>query len=202
MAGAEPIYLTKQVLFGFPLGYMFQGLELRMSDSAQKALRRNRPPRVNISYQDPYDEVVQGELPFVMGVMADLSGNASAKEKPKVADRPFTQVDPQSLNDFMASIEPAVSLAVDNKLGDQGGEKLGMTLTFRSMDDLDPGKIAEQVPAMGRLLDARRQLANLQRYMNGKSAAQDMLRQLLSDPELMKLLDQKTAASGASSDEK
>lgn len=165
-----------------------------MSDSAQKALRRNRPPRVHISYQDPYDETAQVELPFVMGVMADLSGNASAKEKPKVADRPFTQVDPQSFDDFMESVEPAVSLSVDNKLGEGEGEKLGMTLTFRSMDDLDPGKIAEQVPALRRLLDARRQLANLQRYMNGKSAAQDMLRKLLSDPELMKLLDQKTGA--------
>lgn len=163
-----------------------------MSDSAQKALRRNRPPRVHISYQDPYDETAQVELPFVMGVMADLSGNASQKEKPKVAERPFTQVDPQSFDDFMSSIEPAVSLSVDNKLGEGEGEKLGMTLTFRSMDDLDPGKIAEQVPALRRLLDARRQLANLQRYMNGKSAAQDMLRKLLSDPELMKLLDQKT----------
>lgn len=173
-----------------------------MSDSAQKALRRNRPPRVHISYQDPYDETAQVELPFVMGVMADLSGNASAKEKPKVADRPFTQVDPQSFDDFMESVEPAVSLSVDNKLGEGEGEKLGMTLTFRSMDDLDPGKIAEQVPALRRLLDARRQLANLQRYMNGKSAAQDMLRKLLSDPELMKLLDQKTGADDMTAQDK
>ena len=173
-----------------------------MSDSAQKALRRNRPPRVHISYQDPYDETAQVELPFVMGVMADLSGNASAKEKPKVAERPFTQVDPQSFDDFMESVEPAVSLSVDNKLGEGEGEKLGMTLTFRSMDDLDPGKIAEQVPALRRLLDARRQLANLQRYMNGKSAAQDMLRKLLSDPELMKLLDQKTGADDMTAQDK
>ncbi|MDD7972863.1 type VI secretion system contractile sheath small subunit [Roseinatronobacter alkalisoli] len=172
-----------------------------MSDSAQKALRRNRPPRVHISYQDPYDESAQVELPFVMGVMADLSGNASAREKPKVADRPFTQVDPQSFDDFMASVEPAISLSVPNKLGDAKDEKLGMTLTFRGMDDLDPGRIADQVPALRRLLDARRQLANLQRYMNGKSAAQDMLRQLLSDPELMKLLDQKTASGDSATDD-
>ncbi len=172
-----------------------------MSDSAQKALRRNRPPRVHISYQDPYDETAQVELPFVMGVMADLSGNASAKEKPKVGDRPFTQVDPQSMDDFMASVEPAISLSVDNKLGDAEGEKLGMKLTFRSMDDLDPGKVAEQVPAMRKLLEARSQLANLQRYMNGKAAAQDMLRQLLNDPELMKLLEQKSATSDTDSDD-
>ncbi len=171
-----------------------------MSDSAQKALRRNRPPRVHISYQDPYDETAQVELPFVMGVMSDLSGNASKVEKPRVADRPFTQVDPQSFDEYMESIEPAVNLSVDNKLGGDEGEKLGMNLTFRSMDDLDPGKIAEQVPAMKKLLDARRQLANLQRYMNGKTAAQDMLRQLLNDPELMKLLEQKTAEGGPADD--
>ncbi len=166
-----------------------------MSDSAQKALRRNRPPRVQISYQDPYDADVQVELPFVMGVMADLSGNASAKEKPGVGDREFSQVDPQSFESFMEDVEPAVSLRVDNKLGDATDEKLGMTLTFRSMDDLDPGRIAAQVPALNKLLEARRQLANLQRYMNGKSAAQDMLRKLLDDPQLMTLLEQKTAAS-------
>lgn len=171
-----------------------------MSDSAQNALRRNRPARVSISYQDPYDEDVQVELPFLIGVMADLSGNASVREKPKIAERPFTQVDPQNFNDFMESVEPAVSLAVPNKLGEEAGEKLGMTLTFRHMDDLDPGRIAEQVPALRTLLDARRQLANLQRYMNGKSNAQDMLRQLLSDPELMKLLDQKTAANNGDAD--
>jgi len=194
MAKVPEIRLTRVPHPRFNFCNCFSGLEPAMSDSAQKALRRNRPPRVHISYQDPYDETAQVELPFVMGVMADLSGNASEKEKPKVSERPFTQVDPQSFDDFMASIEPGVSLSVDNKLGEEAGEKLGMTLTFRSMDDLDPGKIAEQVPALRRLLDARRQLANLQRYMNGKSAAQDMLRKLLSDPELMKLLDQKTGA--------
>jgi type VI secretion system protein ImpB len=164
-----------------------------MSDSGQSAIKRNRPPRVHIAYQDPYDETAQVELPFVMGMMADLSGNASAKEKPKVADRPFSDVEPQNFNKYMASIEPAVSFNVDNKLGGEEGDKLGVNLTFRSMEDLDPGQIARQVPALQTLLEAREQLANLQRYMNGKSAAQDLLRQLLSDPELMKMLESKTA---------
>ncbi|MCL1629164.1 type VI secretion system contractile sheath small subunit [Roseibaca sp. V10] len=166
-----------------------------MSDSAQSALRRNRPPRVSISYQDPYDTDTQVELPFVMGVMADLSGNASNKEKPKVGDRAFTQIDPQNFNQFMESVEPGISLSVPNKLAEEDGEQLGMTLRFKHMDDLDPGRVAEQVPALKKLLDARRQLANLQRYMNGKSGAQDVLRKLLSDPELMKLLDEKAATS-------
>ena len=165
-----------------------------MSDSGQKAIKRNRPPRVHIAYQDPYDETAQVELPFVAGVMADLSGNASAKEKPKVADRPFSDVDPQNFNKYMSSVEPAVSFRVDNKLGTEEGEKLGVDLTFKHMEDFDPGRIARQVPALKTLLEAREQLANLQRHMNGKSGAQDLLRKLLSDPELMKMLENEAAA--------
>lgn len=173
-----------------------------MSDSGQKAIKRNRPPRVHIAYQDPYDETAQVELPFVAGVMADLSGNASAKEKPKVAERPFSDVDPQNFNKYMNSVEPALSFGVDNKLGGEEGEKLGVDLTFKSMEDFDPGRIARQVPALKTLLEAREQLANLQRYMNGKSGAQDLLRKLLSDPELMKLLESKSAPADAPADGK
>ena len=168
-----------------------------MSDSGQKAIKRNRPPRVHIAYQDPYDETAQVELPFVAGVMADLSGNASAKEKPKVADRPFSDLDPQNFNKYMSSVEPGLSFQVSNKLGTEEGEKLGVDLTLKSMEDFDPGHIARQVPALKTLLEAREQLANLQRYMNGKSGAQDLLRKLLSDPELMKMLESKSGESAA-----
>ncbi len=168
------------------------------SDSATGFIKRNRPPRVNISYADPYDAEKQVELPFVMGVMADLSGNASKKEKPKVADRNFTQVDTQNFDDYMASVAPGVSFNVDNKLG-SGDDKLGVELHFSNMDDLDPGTVAKQVPALKTLLEARQQLANLQRYMNGKSAAQDLLRKLLTDPKLMELLEEK--ARGGESDD-
>lgn len=171
------------------------------SDSATRFIKRNRPPRVNISYEDPYDSEKLVELPFVMGVMADLSGNASEKEKPPIRDRDFTQVDTENFDDFMASVEPGASFNVDNKLG-EGGDKLGVTLTLRAMDDLDPGEIAKQVPALRKLLEMRDQLANLQRYMNGKSAAQDQLRELLNDPKLMALLEDKTARpDGESQDE-
>ncbi len=162
-----------------------------MSDSATKFIKRNRPPRVNISYADPYDSEKQIELPFVMGVMADLSGNASDKEKTKVGDRDFVQVDTENFEGFMASVEPGVAFNVKNTLGDADDEKLGVKLKFKSMDDLDPGAIAKQVPALKALLEARDQLANLQRYMNGKSAAQEQLKKLLSDPKLMELLGDK-----------
>ena len=170
-----------------------------MSDSARGFLKRNRPPRVNISYADPYDAEKQVELPFVMGVMADLSGNASEKEKPKLGDRKFSRVDTQNFDSFMAGVQPGTSFNVDNRLGGSDDEKLGVSLHFRSMDDFDPGNVAKQVPALNTLLEARQQLANLQRYMNGKSAAQDLLRKLLTDPKLMELLEKK--AGGPATDD-
>ena len=172
------------------------------SDSARGFIKRNRPPRVNISYADPYDSEKQIELPFVMGVMADLSGNASKKEKPRIADRNFTQVDTQNFDDYMASVAPGVSFNVDNRLGGDGDDKLGVELHFSSMDDLDPGHVAKQVPALKTLLEARQQLANLQRYMNGKSAAQDLLRKLLGDPKLMELLEEKARTGESAEDGK
>ena len=158
------------------------------SDSGSGFIKRNRPPRVQIAYADPYDAEKNVELPFVFGVFSDLSGNASEVEKAPMADRDFTQVDTENFDDYMASVAPGVSMTVDNKLGDSEDEKLSVKLDFKEMGDLDPGEIAKQVPALAKLLDARDQLANLQRYMNGKSAAQDQLKQLLSDPKLMEML--------------
>jgi type VI secretion system protein ImpB len=158
------------------------------SDSGQKFIKRNRPPRVQISYEDPYDAEKQVELPFVMGIMADLSGNASKVEKPAMADRKFSNVDMDNFEEYMDSVQPAVTFRVDNKLSDQPDEKMGVNLTFRKMSDFDPAGIARQVPALKALLEAREQLANLQRYMDGKVAAEDKLKQLLSSPELMKAL--------------
>ena len=167
-----------------------------MSDSATKFIKRNRPPRVNISYEDPYDAEKNVELPFIFGVMADLSGNASEVEKAPMNERSFTQVDTENFDDYMSAVEPAVGFNVDNKLGDTEGEKLGVKLTFKQMADMDPGEIAKQVPALKQLLDARDELANLKRYMNGKSGAQDQLKKLLEDPKLMEMLAAKRDEGG------
>jgi type VI secretion system protein ImpB len=167
------------------------------SDSGQKFIKRNRPPRVQISYEDPYDAEKQVELPFVMGIMADLSGNASKVEKPAMADRKFTNVDMDNFEEYMDSVQPAVTFRVDNKLSDQPGEKMGVNLTFKKMSDFDPAGIARQVPALKALLEAREQLANLQRYMDGKVAAEDKLKELLSSPELMKALQDRRNESAS-----
>jgi type VI secretion system protein ImpB len=172
-----------------------------MSDSGQKFIKRNRPPRVHISYQDPYEANKQVELPFVMGVMADLSGNASDVAKPPMADRKFANVDMDNFDAYMESVQPAVQFRTENRLADKPGEQVGMKLTFKKMADFEPAAIARQVPALRALLEAREQLSNLQRYMDGKVAAEQKLRELLGSPELMKALSDRRAES-SSSDEK
>jgi len=167
------------------------------SDSATDFIKRNRPPRVNISYEDPYDSEKMVELPFVMGVLSDLSGNASEVEKDPIAERDFTDVTAGTLDSYMTSVAPGISFAVENKLEPDSGSKLGVNLQFSTMDDFGPAQVARQVPALAKLLEAREQLANLSRYMNGKSKAQDHLRALLDDPELMAALAARDADDGA-----
>lgn len=157
------------------------------SDKSTDFIKRNRPPRVNISYEDPYDSEKMVELPFVMGVMSDLSGNASAVEKTAMEERDFVDVTAATLDDYIESVRPAVAFNVENKLG-EGEGRMGVSLEFTSMDDFNPAQIARQVPALKKLLEAREHLANLQRYMNSKPKAQEQIRQLLNDPELMAAL--------------
>lgn len=164
------------------------------SDSASGFLKRNRPPRVNISYADPYDSEKMVELPFMMGVMADLSGNASPIEKEPVADRDFTDVTNSTLDDYVASVKPGLSFNVENTLDPDSTDRLGVNLEFSKMADFGPAEIARQVPALNKLLEAREQLANLARYMNGKSKAQDHIRALLDDPELMAALAERAGS--------
>ena len=158
------------------------------TDSGQKFIRRNRAPRVHITYEDPYDAERQVELPFVMGVMSDLSGNDPGVEKPEVADRAFLEFDMDNFENRMKAINPGVSFKATNKLGDGTGEKMSVKLRFEKMDDFNPAAVAKQVPATKKLLEARQQLANLTRYMDGKVAAEDQLKKLLADPELMTAL--------------
>ncbi len=164
-------------------------------DSGQKFIRRNRAPRVHITYEDPYDAEKQIELPFVMGVMADLSGNAPGVEKAKFDERKFLDFDMDNFENRMAAIEPGVTMRVANKLGDGANEKLSVNLKFNKMQDFNPAQVARQVEPMAKLLEAREQLANLLRYMDGKVAAEDQLKKLLGDPQLMQALRDRAAAS-------
>lgn len=172
-------------------------------ESGQKFIRRVRPPRVHITYENPANAEEKVEIPFVMGVMSDLSGNAPGVEKEAlIAERKFLEFDMDNLDARMAAIQPGVTFRVDNKLAENAGEKMGVQLRFNKMADFEPAAIARQVPALNKLLEARQQLANLMRYMDGKVAAEDTLRKLLADPQLMTALKSRASESDSESDNK
>lgn len=167
-----------------------------MADSSQKFIKRNRPPRVHITYEDPYDAERKIELPFVMGVMADLSGNASSVEKPDIAERKFLDFDMDNFEQRMAAIDPAARFNVEDRISGSSS-KMSVELHFKKIDDFGPANVARQVPALAKLLEAREQLANLLRYMDGKVAASDQLKAMLKDPALMEALAQRLTAPTA-----
>ena len=166
-------------------------------ESGQKFIKRNRPPRVHITYENPTNAEEKVEIPFVMGVMSDLSGNTPGVEKDEIAKRKFLDFDMDNLDTRMAAIQPGVSFRVENKLGEGSDEKMGVSLRFNKMADFEPAAVARQVPSLAKLLEARQQLSNLTRYMDGKVAAEESLRKLLADPKLMTALkDRSTPTSG------
>src|SRR6266446_4706295 len=163
-------------------------------DSGQKFIKRNRPPRVHITYENPDNAEEKIEIPFVMGVMSDLSGNNPGVEREDIASRKFLDFDMDNLDARMVAVQPGVIFKVGNKLADGSGDKMSVNLRFNKMADFEPAAVARQVPALAKLLEARQQLANLQRYMDGKVAAEDALRKLLADPQLMEAVQKSRAA--------
>lgn len=156
------------------------------NSSSQKFIARNRAPRVQIEYDvEVYGSEKKVELPFVMGVLADLSGKP-IDPLPAVADRQFLDIDVDNFDERMKAISPRVAFSVPNTLSGDG--QVMVDITFGSMDEFSPAAVARKVDALRLLLEARTQLANLQTYMDGKAGAEDLVRQLLQDPSLMKAL--------------
>ena len=154
--------------------------------SSQKIIARNRAPRVQIEYDvEVYGAEKKVELPFVMGVMADLSGKP-AEELPAVADRKFLEIDVDNFDDRLKAAKPRVAFQVPNTLTGEGN--ISLDLTFESMDDFSPAAVAKKVDALNKLLTARTELSNLLTYMDGKSGAEDLVAKLLNDPALLKSL--------------
>lgn len=157
-----------------------------MAQEGQKFIRRNRAPRVHIEYEvATYGSVEKISLPFVMGVLADLSGK-SEKEKKEMSERDFVNVDMDNFGEFQKGIAPRAAFYVDNKLTGEG--KLSVDLTFNSMEDFTPGAVAQQIPATAKLLDARKQLSDLLAYMDGKDKAEGVIDALLKNPDLLSSL--------------
>ncbi|MEA3121888.1 MAG: type secretion system protein ImpB [Paraburkholderia sp.] len=156
------------------------------SSSSQKFIARNRAPRVQIEYDvEVYGSEKKVELPFVMGVLSDLSGKP-IEPLPAVSDRCFLDIDCDNFDERMKAIRPHVALAVPNTLTGDG--QMMVDMTFECIEDFSPAAVARKVEPLRQLLDARTQLANLQTYMDGKSGAETLVNQLLQDPALLKSL--------------
>ena len=154
--------------------------------SSQKFIARNRAPRVQIEYDvELYGAQKKVQLPFVMGVMSDLSGKPE-EQLPPVADRKFLEVDVDNFDARMKSMKPRVAFQVENTLTGEGN--LPVDITFESMDDFSPAAVARKVEGLRQLLEAREQLANLITYMDGKTGAEELLAKVVRDEALLKSL--------------
>jgi type VI secretion system protein ImpB len=155
-------------------------------ESSAKFIGRNRAPRVQVEYDlETYGGMVKKELPFIMGVMADLSGKPT-EALADVADRKFLEIDVDNFDDRLKSMKPRVAFTVPNTLTGEGN--MAVDVTFESMDDFSPAAIASKVEPLKKLLDARTQLANLLTFMDGKSGAEQLLGKALHDPALLQAL--------------
>lgn len=165
-----------------------------MSGSSQKFIARNRAPRVQIEYDvELYGAEKKVQLPFVMGVMSDLSGKSEVPQ-PGVADRKFLEIDVDNFDDRMKSMKPRAAFTVPNTLTGEGN--LAVDITFESMDDFTPAAIAAKVEPLKELLDARTQLSNLMTYMDGKTGAEELISKIMQDPTLLKTLAAQPAPGG------
>ena len=157
-----------------------------MATSSQKFIARNRAPRVQIEYDvELYGAEKKVQLPFVMGVLSDLSGKPS-EPLPPVAERKFLDIDVDNFDARMKSMKPRVAFKVPNTLTGEGN--LAVDITFDSMDDFSPAAVARKVEGLRQLLEARQQLSNLITYMDGKTGAEQLVERIMGDPELLKSL--------------
>src|SRR5262249_1706523 len=151
-------------------------------------------------YENPTNAEEKVEIPFVMGVMSDLSGNMPGVDKEDIAERKFLEFDMDNVDARMSAIQPGVRFRVRNKISENTDEQMSVQLRFNKMADFEPAAVARQVPALAKLLQARQQLTNLMRYMDGKVGAEASLRKLLSDPQLMLALKSRASDSGNESE--
>jgi type VI secretion system protein ImpB len=169
-----------------------------MATSSQKFIARNRAPRVQIEYDvELYGAEKKVQLPFVMGVLSDLSGKPS-EPLPPVAERKFLEVDVDNFDARMKAMKPRVAFQVPNTLTGEGN--LAVDITFESMDDFSPAAVAQKVEGLKQLLDARQQLANLVTYMDGKTGAEELIAKVIKDEALLKSLADARKANAPGTD--
>jgi type VI secretion system protein ImpB len=166
-------------------------------ESVQKKLERVRPPRVNISYEVETGGAIElKELPFVMGVLGDFTGQP-VEPLAKLKDRKFVDVNPDNFDDVLASMKPHLTFKVENKLSeDPEAGKLGVDLSFESLDDFSPDQVARQVKPLREMLELRTKLADLRGSLQGNDKLEEILQATLSDEEKMKRLKAEMGSEG------
>jgi len=157
-----------------------------MSTSSQKFIARNRAPRVQIEYDvETFGAQKKVNIPFIVGVMADLAGKSESDEAKKpVADRKFMEIDVDNFDNRMKALKPKLSFQADNALTGEG--TMPVSLEFESMDDFTPAKVASKVDSLKQMMEARNQLSALLTYMDGKTGAEELLAKVIQNPELLK----------------
>jgi|SRR5579863_598265 len=167
-------------------------------ESTQHKLDRVRPPRVHITYDVEIGDAIElKELPFVLGVLADLSGKPD-EALPRMRDRKFVQIDRDNFDAVMEGMKPRLAFQTDNKLTNDD-TRMGVELRFKSIDDFEPEQVARQVKPLNKLMEVRRQLSALLAKADGNDALADKLREIISNTELAERISKETSSAGAAS---
>ena len=158
-----------------------------MAESIHEKLKRVRRPRVHITYEvETEGAEVLRELPFVVGIMGDFSGDPTEPLKP-LSERKFIQIDRDNFNEVMARMTPGLNLRVDNKLADDGTQ-MAVSLRFDAIEDFEPARVAEQVPALKALLETRNKLRDLMSKVDRSEQLESLLEQILTNENELKSL--------------
>jgi type VI secretion system protein ImpB len=158
-----------------------------MSASIHSKLDRVRKPRVHITYDvETEGAAIVRELPFVMGVMGDFSGDPTAPLQ-SMTDRKFVQIDRDNFNDVMARMNPGLKLKVDNKLSEEGGQ-MAVDLKFNAIEDFEPARVAQQVPALRALMETRAKLRDLMSKVDRSEELEGLLEKVLQNESELKTL--------------
>jgi len=170
-------------------------------ESLQKKVGRVRPPRVHITYDVQVgDAIEKKDLPFVVGVLADLSGMPE-KPLPPIAKRKFVNIDRDNVNEVMKKIGPRLAFKVPNRLSEDD-TKLNVELRFESMDDFQPAKIAQQITPLRKLLELRNSLANLRSSLIGNEKLENLLQEMIQDQEMLRQAGTEAGVRAADQKEK
>ena len=170
--------------------------EEEMADSTQDKLKRVRPPRVHITYDvETGDAVEEKEIPFVVGVLSDLSGNPE-QHLPPIKERKYVEVDRDNINEVLEGVGPRLAFKVDNKIEEDSDSKVGVELNFKSLNDFHPENVAEQVEPIRKLVEVRKKLYNLMAKLDGNDKLEELLQEVITSTDKLSQIAKKEEAEG------